>query len=111
MLSGPVLATAMSAAVGVIVTDEWLLVVLGSGVADVTAEEFVNAPGVLGAVTTSVKVCCAPFASDATNGHVTTRPATVGVGVPLTKVAPTGSVSVTTTFVAVEGPLFLTVSV
>src|SRR5262245_42345673 len=113
MVIGPVLTTEMSALgrVGVMVTDAWLLSGLGSRVVDVTAEMFVNAVAVLGAVTTSVKVCDAPAASVAIVGHVTTFPVNVPPPVALTNVAPAGSVSFTTTFAAADGPLFVTLRV
>src|SRR5262245_12453539 len=112
MVIGPVLTTEMSALgrVGVMVTDAWLLSGLGSRVVDVTAEMFVNAVAVLGAVTTSVKVCDAPAASVAIVGHVTTFPVNVPPPVALTDVVPAGSVSFTTTFAAADGPLFVTLT-
>src|SRR5262245_7677048 len=113
MVIGPVLTTEMSALgrVGVMVTDAWLLSGLGSRVVDVTAEMFVNAVAVLGAVTTSVKVCDAPAASVAIVGHVTTFPVNVPPFDALTNVVPAGSVSFTTTFAAADGPLFVTLTV
>ena len=57
----------------------------------------------------SVNVCDAPFAN-VIAGQVTTLPDSVPPLLALTKVVPAGSVSVTTTFVAVDGPAFVTVS-
>lgn len=66
---------------------------------------------VTGAVTTTVKLCDAPLASDAITGQVTTLPTRVPPPVALTKVADAGSVSVSTTLAAAEGPALLTVTV
>jgi hypothetical protein len=67
-------------------------------------------PVVLGAVTAMVTVLLEPLASDPTL-HVTFPLALVQVppvNVPETNVAPDGSVSVNTTFVAFTGPLLVT---
>ena len=64
-----------------------------------------------GAVTMTVCCTLAPFARPGITGHVTMLPDSVPPFVAETKVTPAGSVSVTTTVVAVLGPLLVTVSV
>src|SRR5215467_6574641 len=113
-VAGPVLVIARSAdagggAIGV-VTDVRLSLRSGSVVGDVTNAAFTTLVNVLGDTTTRVEnVALAPFASDAIAGQVTTRPAIVPPLSALTNATLTGSVSLTTTDVAADGPLLRTV--
>jgi hypothetical protein len=81
-----------------------------SSASDVADAVFVNDPGVAGSCTMTVIVALAPFASVPTEhviGPVPLHEPDVEAADP--NVAPAGGVSVTTTFVAVAGPLFVTV--
>src|SRR5215831_20453520 len=82
----------------------------GSVVVDVATATLVNDVP-FDARTTSVKVCDVPAASVAIVGQVTTFIVRLPPPVALTNVTPAGSVSLTTTFAALDGPLFVTVRV
>ena len=117
IVAGPVLVVRTSAdAVTLVLTrlpaaEPLLLAGIGSAVADDDAAMFSTTCGVDGIVTVTVNTCDAPEASDAITGHVTTRPLTVPPPLALTNVTVAGSVSVTTTLLAADGPLLLAVTV
>ena len=105
-----VFVTEMSADGRTVVSCEALLFsVFGSNSGPVTETLFVIVP-VLCGVTTTVTTALEPEAIDAML-HVTMPPAAEHPVDALTKTTAAGSVSVTTTFVAVSGPLFVTVIV
>ena len=84
-----------------------LFVETGSGVGDATFAMFVNEPPT-GAVTVSVRLLIAPFARSP-RFHTTVamagwKPAPLA----LTKLAPDGTLSVTVTLLAADGPRFVT---
>ena len=81
----------------------------GSPVGDVTLALLVNEP-LAGAVTTSEKFVVA-FTAKFARFQLTTPALTVPPPVALTKVAPAGSASVTTTLLAKDGPKFVNVTV
>ena len=86
-----------------------LFVGVGSGVGEPTLAKFVSVP-LAGAVTDTVRfVVC--DATSVPKFHVTSPPATAPLPLGTTDVTPTGSVSVTMTPLALEGPLFVTVMV
>ena len=87
-----------------------LFVNVGSGVEFVTLAKLVNTP-VAGAVTIRVKFVEPPLASVAIVGHVTAPLLLVPPLLALKNATPSGSESVVMTFVAVEGPAFVTVMV
>ena len=114
-VAGPVLVIARSAdAVTVVLADELLFAGSGSAVADDTVAVFDSEPAWAGAVTSTVIVgAVAPVASSGVVQVTDTLPAFVQVQpVPVAdaNVTPAGSVSVTETPVASEGPLLVTVS-
>ena len=86
-----------------------LLFVFGSGVSEVPEAMFVKLP-LVGAVTDTVKLVVAPFVKIIA-GHVTTLPLKPPPPDAFWNVTLAGKVSRTTTFVAVEGPLLVTVIV
>ena len=88
-----------------------LFVGVGSGVEFVTAAKLVSDAPNVGAVTTSVKLVEAPLTSVAMDGQVTAPLLLVPPLVALTKVTPLGKVSDAITFVAMDGPAFVTVMV
>src|SRR5215212_5518847 len=92
-------------------TDALLVLFAGfdSLFAAVTVAVFVNVPCVLGSFTTSVIVACAAiFIAPRVQMTVDVPAQLPCVGVAETKLVPAGIVSVTTTFAAIVGPLFVT---
>src|SRR5712692_206193 len=95
----------------VVLVVELLLDVLGSATALLTDAVFVRMPGCDGAVTTIVTVAF-ELGARTWKVQVTTAPVVQlppALGVADCRVAPAGTGSVTTTFVATVGPLFVTV--
>ena len=86
-----------------------LFVGVGSPVGEPTLAKFVSVP-LAGAVTDTLRfvVCVEAIVP---RFHVTKPPATTPLPLGTTDVTPTGSVSVTMTPLALEGPLFVTVMV
>ena len=94
----------------VVVTDGVTLFVgTGSPVGEPTLAKFVSVP-LAGAVTDTVRfvVCVKAIVP---RFHITKFPATTPLPLGTTDVTPIGSVSVTMTPLALEGPLFVTVMV
>jgi len=87
-----------------------LLAGLGSAVPDVAEAVLVNEP-LVGAVTVTVKVVEAPLARLAMAGKVTMPLLLIPPPEAETKVTAAGKLSITTTLLAVEGPLLVTVMV
>ena len=111
--AGPVLVRARSAdPVTPVEVDEVLFAGFGSAVVEDTDAVFVNDPACAGAVTTTVMVgAVTPDATDPTVQVTDTFPVlehTHPGPAADTNVTPAGSVSVTSTFAASEGPLLLT---
>ena len=86
-----------------------LFVGTGSPVGEPTLAKFVSVP-LAGAVTDTVRfvVCVEAIVP---RSHVTNPPAATPLPLGTTDVTPTGSVSVTMTLLALEGPLLVTVMV
>lgn len=111
-VAGPTLVTARSAeAVTVVFADDELLPATGSGVVVLIEELLVKVVACAGAVTTMVKLVDDPVAQVARVQVTETLPALLHVQPPLLgvtepKVTPAGSVSVTVTFAASDGPRF-----
>jgi hypothetical protein len=107
-LAGPVLLIATSATgVTVVMTGAvTLLVLLGSPVGELTLAVFVSVPEA-GAVTVTVTLLTWPLVN-VPRLQLTTPLLLAPPPLALTKVTPNGSVSVTTTPLALDGPKFVT---
>jgi hypothetical protein len=107
-LAGPVLPRPTSAtAVTVVMTGGvTLLVLLGSPVGELTLAVFVSVPEA-GAVTVTVTLLTWPLVN-VPRLQLTTPLLLAPPPLALTKVTPNGSVSVTTTPLALDGPKFVT---
>jgi hypothetical protein len=103
-----VFVTLTSAAGIVVTTDAVRSPVSGSVVPDVTAALFVSVPDTV-VTTRTVSTRLAPLANAPIAGHVTTPLECDPEFVALTNVTVAGSVSVTTTVAALDGPAFDTV--
>jgi hypothetical protein len=102
--------TSADSATAVMTGGVTLFVSVGSGVELVTLAVFVSEP-LAGARTTTVKLVELPLASEAIVGQVTTPALVVPPPLALTNVPVLGNVSDTMTFVAVDGPAFVTMTV
>src|SRR5213593_2739436 len=116
MVAGPALATARSARSSTTVVTrlagaEPLLLVESRSTVAASARATLSRVPVAGAVTVTVRDRLAPLARVATAGQVTTPAASDPASLAETKVTPAGRVSRTTTEMASEGPLLVTLMV